>query len=153
VGLLHDYFTAPPSDHESYRRTGLSAWELYAAKPNAFWLNPSYSDGVDEWAGGALRIDAYWFAGNADDPATTLYAGLWSLLAENAIPTRLHWGKFHPPVTPGDRTWVDRLAAQYPHWDDFLALRARRDPNNIFLTSYWRDRLGLWDAPAPVAQG
>jgi D-arabinono-1,4-lactone oxidase len=153
MGLLHDYFTAPRSDHESYRRTGLYAWELYAAKPNDFWLNPSYSDGADEWAGGALRIDPYWFAENADDPATTLYAGLWSLLAENAIPTRLHRGKFHPPVTPGDRTWVHRLAAQYPHWDDFLALRAQRDPNNIFLTSYWRDRLGLWDAPAPVAQG
>jgi len=152
MGLLHDYFTAPPSARESYRRTGLYAWEIYAAKPNAFWLNPSYSDGADEWADGALRIDPYWFAENADDPSRTLFAGLWSLLAENAIPTRLHWGKFQPPVTPGDRTWVDRLRAQYPHWDDFLALRAQRDPNNIFLTSYWRDRLGLWDAPEPVAQ-
>ena len=34
-------------------------------------------------------------------------------------------------------------------WDDFLALRAERDPNNIFLTDYWRDRLGLWDLPRP----
>lgn len=152
MGVLHDYFTAPPDAHECYRRTGLYAWEIYAAKPNAFWLNPSYSDGEDEWAGGALRIDPYWFAENADDPSETLFAGLWSLLAENAIPMRLHWGKLHPPVARGDRTWVDRLRAQYPRWDDFLALRERRDPNNLFLTSYWRDRLGLWDAPAPRAQ-
>ena len=152
MGLLEVYFSAPPSDHESYRRTGLYAWEIYAAKPNAFWLNPSYSDGADEWSGGALRIDPYWFAENAEDPSQTLFAGLWHLLVENGVPMRLHWGKFQPPVTAGDRTWVDRLRAQYPHWDDFLTLREQRDPNNIFLTSYWRDRLGLWDAPAPVAQ-
>jgi hypothetical protein len=25
-----------------------------------------------------------------------------------------------------------------------LALRAEHDPDGVFLTRYWRDRLGLW---------
>ena len=49
--------------------------------------------------------------------------------------------------TPGDREWLNFLSRRYPRWEDFLALRAERDPNNSFLTDYWRDRLGLRDLP------
>ncbi len=148
--LLRDYFAAAGEDGaEALRRTGTYAWELYAVMPERFWLNAAHSNGEDEWQGGALRIDPYWFAENAEDPTETLYAGFWSLLREAEIPFRLHWGKFQPPVTAGDRTWVDFFRAQYPRWDDFLRLRAERDPNNIFLTEYWRDRFGLWDEPGP----
>jgi hypothetical protein len=49
--------------------------------------------------------------------------------------------------TPGDRERLNFLSRRYPRWDDFLALRAERDPNNIFLTDYWRERLGLRDLP------
>jgi hypothetical protein len=152
MGLLRAYFDEPADDQEALARTGTYAWELYAAKPNGFWLNPSYSDGADEWRDGAFRIDPYWFAENAADPVTTFFGPVWALLRDAGIPLRLHWGKFQPAVAPGDRTWVDLLRGHYPRWDDFLALRQERDPNNIFLTSYWRDRLGLWEAPAPVAQ-
>ena len=144
--LLRDHFAAPADAAEAFARTGLYTWELYASKPNAFWLSPGYTDGADEWRDGALRIDPYWFAENAADPATTMFAGLWDLIAASGIPFRLHWGKYQPPVAPGDRTWVDRLRAHYPRWDDFLALRAEHDPGNVFLTRYWRDRLGLWEA-------
>jgi D-arabinono-1,4-lactone oxidase len=72
--------------------------------------------------------------------------------ARQASPYRLHWGKFQPAYTRGDRTWVDFFRAQYPRWDDFLALRERRDPNNVVLNAYWRDRFGLWDAPPPRPQ-
>ena len=78
--------------------------------------------------------------------------GLWDLLRENDVPFRLHWGKFQPVYERGDRDWVDFFRAQYPRWDDFLRLRAERDPNNIFLTDYWRDRFGLWDEPEPAPQ-
>jgi D-arabinono-1,4-lactone oxidase len=81
-----------------------------------------------------------------------MFAGLWSLLRDAGIPFRLHWGKFQPLYPEGDRTWVDFFRSQYPRWDDFLALRAQRDPNNIFLTDYWRSRFGLWDEPGPVPQ-
>lgn len=150
MALLHDYFAASGEDDaEALRRTGTYAWELYAAMPERFWMNAAHSSGDDEWRDGALRIDPYWFAENAANPAETLFAGLWGLLREAEIPFRLHWGKLQPPVAAGDRTWADFFRAQYPRWDDFLSLRAERDPNNIFLTDYWRDRFGLWDEPEP----
>jgi hypothetical protein len=147
--LLRDYFAAPKDDHEALKRAGTFSWELYSAMPEKFWMNASHSDGEDEWKEGVLRVDPYWFVGNSADPAETVFAGLWNALREAGIPFRLHWGKFQPPVGAGDRTWVDFFRAQYPRWDDFLELRAERDPNNIFLTDYWRDRFGLWDEPAP----
>jgi FAD/FMN-containing dehydrogenase len=152
MALLHAHFSEPDEDAEAYRRTGTYVWELYAAKPSRFWLSPSYTAGDDEWRDGAFRVDPYWFADSAGNPAETFFAGLWELLREHDIPFRLHWGKFQPVHAPGDRTWVDYFRTQYPRWDDFLRLRAERDPNNIFLTGYWRDRFGLWDEPAPRAR-
>jgi D-arabinono-1,4-lactone oxidase len=149
INLLNAYFTEPRDEDDAYKRTGTYAWELYSAMPSPFWLSPAHSDGADEWKDGALRIDPYWFADNAANPAETLFAGLWRLLRENGVPFRLHWGKFQPIYARGDRDWVDFFRSQYPRWDDFLALRAERDPNNIFLTDYWRDRFGLWDEPEP----
>lgn len=146
--LLRDWFAAPEDDAEALRRTGTYAWELYAAMPSPFWMNAAHSSGEDEWRQGAFRVDPYWFAENATDPVD-FYAGLWSLLREAGIPFRLHWGKFQPRYAEGDRDWVDFFRAQYPRWDDFLRLRAERDPNNIFLSDYWRERFGLWDEPRP----
>lgn len=147
--LLRECFAAPQDDSEALRRTGTFSWELYSAMPERFWMNASYSDGEDEWRDGVLRVDPYWFVDNEEDPAETMFAGLWLLLREAGIPFRLHWGKFQPRYPAGDRSWVEFFRAQYPRWDDFLALRAERDPNNIFLTDYWRQRLGLWDEPHP----
>jgi hypothetical protein len=151
--LLNAYFTEPDDSHESYRRTGLYAWELYAAKATPLWMAASHSSGDDEFKDGVFRIDPYWFAGNPGDPSLTFYPQLWQLLRDHGVPFRLHWGKFQPASGPGDRGWVDFFAARYPRWNDFLALRAERDPNNIFLTSYWRDRFGLWSEPAPRRAG
>ncbi len=151
--LLNKYFTDPQDAREAYERTGTYAWELYSAIPDVFWLSPAYTSGNDEWQDGALRIDPYWFADNAADPSETLFAGLWRLLRDNAIPFRLHWGKFQPIDARGNRDWVDFFAAQYPRWDEFLSLRSERDPNNIFLNAYWRGRFGLWDEPTPTRIG
>jgi D-arabinono-1,4-lactone oxidase len=145
---LRDHFTAPADDAGALARTGTYGWELYAEQPQPFWINPGHSDGEDEWREGAFRIDPYWFAENAADPVG-FFDGLWTMLREAEIPFRLHWGKFQPRYPAGDRSWVDFFRAQYPRWDDFLRLRAERDPNNIFLTEYWRERFGLWDEPAP----
>ena len=147
--LLRSYFTSPADAHESYQRTGLYAWELYSAKATRFWMSPSYSTGEDEWKDGAFRIDPYWFAANPGDPAETFYPQFWQLLRDSGIPFRLHWGKFQPAYGQDDRSWIDFFRAQYPKWDDFLRARAARDPNNIFLTGYWRDRFGLWTEPEP----
>ena len=150
MNILNNYFTEPKSKHEALKRTGTYAWELYGAGSTNLWMSPSYSNGDDEWKDGVFRIDPYWFAGNAGNPAEIFYPQLWNLLRENEIPFRLHWGKFHPIVKEGDTDgWVAFFRSQYAQWDDFLALRAEKDPNNIFLTEYWRDRFGLWNEPQP----
>jgi hypothetical protein len=141
--LLQGYFAEPKDDHESYRRTGLYAWELYAAKPTPFWMSASHSTGEDEWKDGVFRIDPYWFAANPGDPAETFYPQFWELLRTHEIPFRLHWAKYQPVDDSGDRYWVDYFRALFPRWEDFLGLRAERDPADIFLTSYWRERFGL----------
>ena len=41
--ILNTYFTEPKDPHESYRRTGLYAWELYAAKATPLWMAASHS--------------------------------------------------------------------------------------------------------------
>lgn len=150
--LLYDYFTEPEDDSESYKRTGLYAWEFYAAMPTKLWMNASHSTGDDEWKDGVFRVDPYWFAENPEDPSVTFWPQFWNLLRDNGVPFRLHWGKYWPAASADDRRWVDYFTSQYPRWDDFLRLRAERDPNNIFLTTYWRDRFGLWDEPEPRPQ-
>jgi D-arabinono-1,4-lactone oxidase len=143
VRLVRAHFSAPSSAREAYRRTGLYAYELYAAPPHSGWLHPGHTNGDDEWRDGAFRLDVYWYSGNVEDPHEHFFPQFWWLLRDHDIPFRLHWGKHHPRVLPGDRTWSDHLASMYPRWSDWLALRARWDPEEVFLTRYWRDRLGL----------
>jgi D-arabinono-1,4-lactone oxidase len=142
--LLKAYFDEPTDDREAYARTGLNAWELYAAKPTSLWLSASHTDGEDEWSEGVFRIDPYWFVGNGGDPVSTFYAPLWNRFRDSDIPFRLHWGKYQPPSDSAHPEWVSYFKAKYCRWDDFLALRASRDPDDLFLTDYWRDRFGLW---------
>lgn len=150
MDLMRHYFESARTAAGALKRTGTYAWELYGAGPTDIWMSPSYSDGSDEWKDGVFRIDPYWFEGNAGNPAEVFYPQLWNLLRDNGIPFRLHWGKYQPVIQQGDPDgWVEFFRSQYPMWDDFLAKRAEKDPNNIFLTDYWRNRFGLWDLAAP----
>ncbi len=142
MNLLSDWFAAEPDNRAAYDRTGINAWELYAAKPSSFWLHPGYSTGADDWKDGAFRVDVYWFAANERSPAHTFFELVWQHVRDAGIPFRLHWGKYQP-VMADDPTWRDELKAQYPKWDDFLARRATLDPNGTFLSSYWRQHFGL----------
>jgi D-arabinono-1,4-lactone oxidase len=154
--LLNGYFTSAHTPAEAYARTGTYAWELYSAMPTDFWMAASHTQGDDEWKDGAFRVDVYWWGENPGDPAVTFYPQFWNLLREKGVPFRLHWAKFQPVVPEGDpETWVQFFRGQYPMWDSFMALRKRRDPNNIFLTDYWRSRFGLWSEqrPQPLAVG
>lgn len=53
---------------------------------------------------------------------------------------RPHWGKRHYQT-------AETLAPRYPEWDRFQAVRARLDPNGVFLNDYTRRVLG------PVGSG
>jgi FAD/FMN-containing dehydrogenase len=49
---------------------------------------------------------------------------------------RPHWGKMHTQTAA-------TLATRYPHWEDFLRVRARLDPSGVFLNDYLRVLFGV----------
>jgi FAD/FMN-containing dehydrogenase len=117
---------------EHYRRggwnaTGTYACEIYAAKKNELWLSPSYQKDM-------VRIDLFWFAKQEGQPERDYFPQFWTLL--DRFEPRYHWGKYLPEAPAA-------LRQRYPRWDDFLKLRARLDPKGVFLTPYWRARLGI----------
>ncbi|MDZ7266968.1 MAG: hypothetical protein ONB48_05650 [candidate division KSB1 bacterium] len=111
-----------------YKATGSYSCELYSAKKSDFWLSPSFGEDM-------FRVDIFWFGYNADDPQQVYYPQFWKLLMPR-FPCRFHWGKYLP-VDP------NYLRAQYPKWEAFMKLRAEMDPQQIFVTPYWRERLGV----------
>lgn len=113
---------------KKYSATGSYSCELYAAKQSDFWLSPSYG-------GDRFRVDIFWYGYNASDPTTTYYPQFWDLL-KTKYDCRFHWGKYQP-LDPG------YLSTKYPKWGAFMQLRAAMDPHNVFLTSYWRQYLGI----------
>jgi len=113
-----------------FAATGYYSTELYAGKKSNYWLSPSYDRDV-------FRIDFFWFSTNEGNPAAKdgFFSQYWEALRNANIPFRLHWAKFLPEYDY--ETWAAYLKAQYPRWDDFMLLREKRDPKNIFLTDYW----------------
>jgi hypothetical protein len=143
--VLRTYFEGGGKRHVAYRRTGLFAFEAYAAKKSESWLSPAYSTGAPDcpWSKGAFRFNAYWFALNDGSPEHGIFKELWEHLRDEDIKFRLHWGKFQPVYDDDGDQWRAFFKSQYPRWDDFLALRKQFDPDDVFLTSYWQERFGL----------
>jgi FAD/FMN-containing dehydrogenase len=113
-----------------YEATGAFLCEVYAARETRGWLHPGH-------ARDSLRIDLFWFARNPGDPARGFFVQFWELLRPFGY--RLHLGKYLPiDAALGS----GHLRRHTPRWDDFLALRARLDPDGVFLTRYWRTALG-----------
>lgn len=116
--------------------TGTYSCEIYSAKESKYWLSPSYGEPV-------VRIDIFWFAYNLKDPSLSYYPQFWKLLAPYNF--RPHWAKYLPD--PSSATGVNYLRALYPKWQDFMQLREKMDPDQLFVTDYWRWHL---DIPAAV---
>jgi hypothetical protein len=114
-----------------YEATGAFLCEVYAARETRGWLHPGH-------ARDSLRIDLFWFARNPGDPARGFFVQFWELLRPFGY--RLHLGKYLPIDAALGSGHLRRYT---PRWDDFLALRARLDPNGVFLTRYWRTALGI----------
>ncbi len=122
---MRDYYKSA-----GYGATGSFSCEIYAAKKSSFWLSPSYDRDV-------IRVDVFWFKYNKGNPAKVYYPQFWDLLTgEKDLSCRFHWGKYMP-VNP------EYLKRQYPKLNEFLSIRQKMDPNNIFVTGYWRERLGI----------
>lgn len=126
MNLMKVQFAAKGTDASGYYST-----ELYAGYKSDFWMSPSYG-------GNMFRVDPFWYINNAGIPdgKDGFFGKFWELFRANNIPFRLHWGKFLPNYD--HKAWADFLRSQYPRWDDFMALRAERDPDGIFFTDYWR---------------
>jgi hypothetical protein len=122
-------------DH--YRDNGLSATgtyacEIYAAKESPFYLSPSYGSDV-------VRVDIFWFERNRENATKKFYPQFWSLL--ECFGFRPHWAKALP--ASDSRTGATYLREQYPRFDDFLEVRDQLDPEQVFVTDYWRKHLGI----------
>ena len=107
--------------------TGTFAVEIYPAPADNFWLSPGFQQE-------SMRIDLFWIEENKGDPATDFCPQYWELLKD--LNFRLHWGKYIIDDP-------DYLKSQYPRWDEFMNLRARLDPNQVFVTNYWRKYLAI----------
>ncbi|MBB6113100.1 D-arabinono-1,4-lactone oxidase [Mucilaginibacter lappiensis] len=106
--------------------------EIYAAKKSPFWLSPAYNRDV-------IRIDVFWYGNNQGDPAT-FYQNFWDLFAP--FNYRPHWGKYIPDTVNGMpvATYLSKL---YPKWHTWMNLRQQVDSRQIFVTDYWRQKLGI----------
>ncbi|CAH3138562.1 unnamed protein product, partial [Pocillopora meandrina] len=122
---------------ENQKAANNFATEIYGAKSSPFWLSMSYQQDM-------VRVDPYWWTYNKGD-ARTFFSYFWDILLE--IPgTRLHWGKYLP--LPGQKCGnttfnADYLKSVYPKMDDWLKLREQHDPDQVFMTDYWRGILGI----------
>lgn len=125
---LRDFYRASGDPVAAFEATGAFSCEIYAAKASNAWLSPSYGTDV-------LRLDVFWFGLNAGDPKK-FYEPFWKILAPFAF--RPHWGKILPgPNGTWRRAWRDR----FPRLGDFLGLRSKLDPDDVFLTPYWQANL------------
>lgn len=113
--------------------TGSFCVELYGAKGGKFWLGPSYGSDV-------IRIDVFWFANTPKDPVATLFQRYWDRFAKYDF--RCHWGKYLPSTIAG-QSGAAYLQSQYPHCAAWARLRQQLDPDNVFLTPYWKAHLAL----------
>ncbi|HVU03461.1 MAG TPA: FAD-binding protein [Polyangiaceae bacterium] len=113
-------------------RTGPFATEVYPAKKSRFWMSPSSGRN-------SFRVDVFWFKSGKTDPDVALYPKYWELLRSFGF--RFHWGKHLS--SPDSSTGVSYRRAQNPNWDRFLAFRRTFDPDQIFVTDYWRAALGI----------
>lgn len=130
MALLREHFA---TGHEA---AGKFVTEIYCGKQSRFWLSPAY--GEDQ-----LRINVFWFKGNAGDPVKGFYKAFWDLM--EPLGYRLHWTKTTPPAEDLGPDW---FRSRYPRFDDFMEVRDSLDPDQLFVTEYWRSRLGI-PRPAP----
>lgn len=117
-----------------YAATGTYACELYAAMSSDFLMSPASGQEV-------IRVDLFWFGRNGDMTAPQFYEQFWTLLAKNGISFRPHWGKYLPPASTFGPAYYRSVYGE--NLAQFLELRAQLDPNQLFVTHYWREQLGI----------
>jgi hypothetical protein len=120
---LRDHYRAG-----GFSATGTYACEIYATKASRFWLSPAYQRDV-------IKVDMFWYGRNQGDPCESYYPQFWDLLRD--FEYRFHWGKY---LSPDSASYLKRL---YPEWNNFMRIRAELDPEQVFVSPYWRKHLGI----------
>jgi len=108
--------------------------EFYAAKASPFWLSSSFS-------GWKFRIGVNFFQyntlqGSLDqraDPAD-FFRLYFDHFDKNGPPYNCHLGKYLTPRF----SELARLRQMYPKYDEWMQIRTKMDPHQIFVTPYWR---------------
>lgn len=118
-------------DEAGLDATGTFICELYGAPSFDAWLHPGYGRE-------SIRVDLFWFGRNHGDPVRGYFRQFWELLAP--FEYRLHWGKHLPREA---RLGHQLIRRSLPRWNDFMTVRRDLDPSGVFLSTYWRDQLGL----------
>ena len=117
---------------KNQQAAGNFATEIYCAKESPFWMSMAYGRNV-------VRVDRYWYHYNEGD-LRTYFSYFWDVLLE--LPgARLHWGKYLPHYGQkcGDITYdLEHLNDRYPKLKDWLKKRDELDPDQVFLSEYWR---------------
>jgi hypothetical protein len=132
IAALRKLFDADGTASGAYAATGPFAFELYAGKADEL-AYISAANGKKN----VFRVDVFWFARNAGDPALGFYKQFWRVLEPFGF--RCHWGKF----IPQDEASRATLRKQYPQLETWKRVRAEIDPKNLFVTRYWRELLAL----------
>lgn len=128
VNYFQNYYQA-----DGYAATWVYCVEVLAAKSSDFWMSPGYGRN-------SVRLNIMWWLSNKVKPED-YFQQFWDLLQNKNIPFRLHWGKYLPSSTNNKN--IDFLKSQYSKLDEFKQIRQKMDPNNIFLTTYWKTQLGI----------
>jgi len=115
---------------ERYGKTGPFSLEFYPGPSSRFWMSPGY-DQV------SIRFNPFWFDSWPGRPVER-FAPYWEMFKDLGF--RNHWGKYLPPASDAWRAHYRRVL---PRFEDFLALRAELDPKQIFVSTYWREHLGI----------
>lgn len=109
---------------EKHRHDVFFPIEVRRIAPDDAWLSPFQGE-----PRGSVAVHCYY----KDD-----YAFLFELIQPIMLRHggRPHWGKLHSLSS-------DQLAALYPHWSDFLKVRAELDPKGRMLTPYMKGLFGI----------
>lgn len=108
-----------------------------------FPIECRFVKGDDIWLSPAYQRDSAYIAAHMYQGMP--YEGYFRAVEEvfQRYDGRPHWGKLHALSAA-------TLATRYPHWQDFLRVRAASDPNGVFLNDYLRQLFGI---DASSAQG
>jgi hypothetical protein len=129
MNALKEHYAGDGTPEGAYAATGAFSCEVYGAKQSDAWLSPAYGTDV-------VRIDVFRFGRDAPTNPRGFYDAFWDVLKPFGF--RPHWGKWLPQASAA---WRAYYAEQLPRVNDFKALRAKWDPDGVFLSDYWRDHL------------